>query len=568
MTPTLTKLRSVRVRQFKRVVDAAFDLGDVNVLVGGNNSGKSSVIQALHFGVGLLQTIGPTASWSARNLSTSLNPGQLIYSPAENVYALGRGGKLVEDKGQAIRLDLDLESGEQCSIAVRKGRNRNILVSVENAPAARQLASLARPFSVFSPGLAGISKRESYVSDGVLFRTLARGDANLVLRNILLRLWKSSTRHSFLEDLRNIFPHVNLRVDFNSETDEFIQVSVCIEGKWVPLEIAGTGVLQATQILSYIHRFEPSIVVLDEPDSHLHPNNQRLLCALLRDIAHRKGTQVLLTTHSRHVVDALSGTAYFLWVRNGYTDAAQPEDEIGILLDMGALDIKERISQRQTRAVVLTEDEITGPLEMVLKASGFDLASTVVLPYYGVTGLKQLRPLINLIGKSNPKAKIIVHRDRDFLKEDEVEAWCSALRRVGAEPFVTRGREIESYFLDPKYLADANQQAVEKTFEQMIASAIEGAKQELISDYVNGRVEIARKNGAVGRVNHGALAVEANSAVSSKPRFYCGKSILGHLKRAFQGKYKTNLLTSRLSPRLQDDVLVGIAKRTFGSKSG
>jgi len=33
------------------------DLKGVNVLVGGNNSGKSSIIQGLHFGVGLLQTI-------------------------------------------------------------------------------------------------------------------------------------------------------------------------------------------------------------------------------------------------------------------------------------------------------------------------------------------------------------------------------------------------------------------------------------------------------------------------------------------------------------------------------
>ena len=176
------------------------------------------------------------------------------------------------------------------------------------------------------------------------------------------------------------------------------------------MEIAGTGVLQATQILSYIHRFEPSIILLDEPDSHLHPNNQRLLCALLRKVAEERGTQVLLTTHSRHVVDALSGSAKLMWVRKGSVAVTVQEDEIGILLDIGALDVKERAGVPNTKAVVLTEDDLTAPLENVLQASGFSLANTAVLSYYGVANLSHLRALVKMIRGTNAKAKIVVHR--------------------------------------------------------------------------------------------------------------------------------------------------------------
>src|ERR1035438_4570803 len=95
-------------------------------------------------------------------------------------------------------------------IGIRNGRNRNILVTIENAPVAQNLSSLEKPFSIFSPGLAGIAKRESYVSDGVLFRALARGDANLVLRNILLRLWDTADWQPFLSDLREIFPNLDI----------------------------------------------------------------------------------------------------------------------------------------------------------------------------------------------------------------------------------------------------------------------------------------------------------------------------------------------------------------------
>jgi hypothetical protein len=205
-------------------------------------------------------------------------------------------------------------------------------LKLKNLAVAKSISSLDKPFSVFSPGLAGISKRENYVSDGVLFRTLARGDANLVLRNILYRLKQQPSWLQFLTDLRDVFPKLDIKIEFDEGTAEFIEVSLRTAHEWVPLEIAGTGVLQATQILSYIHRFTPSIIVLDEPDSHLHPNNQRLLCSLLRKVAEERGTQVLLTTHSRHVVDALSGTAHLLWVRNGAVEVATTDDEIGILM--------------------------------------------------------------------------------------------------------------------------------------------------------------------------------------------------------------------------------------------
>src|SRR5438270_368374 len=82
------------------------------------------------------------------------------------------------------------------------------------------------------------------------FRTLARGDANLVLRNILLRLSESDSWQPFLTDLRVIFPQLDIQVQFKAKTDEFIDVKLKSTGEWVPLEIAGTGVLQATQILS------------------------------------------------------------------------------------------------------------------------------------------------------------------------------------------------------------------------------------------------------------------------------------------------------------------------------
>jgi ABC-type dipeptide/oligopeptide/nickel transport system ATPase subunit len=564
MEPQSMQLQSVRIQRFKRIKDASIDLKTVNVFVGGNNSGKSSLIQALHFGVGLLQTIALSGQWKT---STSLNPTQLIYSPAEDIHALGPGAKLFEDINEAITLQFTLTSGESCSVNVRKGRNRNILVAINNTEAGKLLSSLERPFSVFSPGLAGIAKRESYVSDGVLLRTLARGDANLILRNILLRLNNSKAWDNFLEDLREVFPKVEIEVQFAQETAEVIDVFITTEGQRVPLEIAGTGVLQALQILSYIHRFSPSLVVLDEPDSHLHPNNQRLLCALLTRVSQDRGTQVLLTTHSRHVVDALTGSAGLFWVRQGLVDIATADDEIGILLDIGALDIKERVGHPSSAVIVLTEDELPGPLESILVSSGFDMQRTVLLPYYGVTGMKQLRPLVKMIRGTNPNAKIILHRDRDFLTDNELDEWRKDVRACGVEPFVPAGRDIEASFINPKYLAEKNDGHSEHDFAKMIEQVLEKQKDQLVADYVNGRVEITRKAGKGHSLNPGQLAVQAQNAVNADPRRFAGKAILRALRANFQALHKENLSSGLPSPSLRDDFLAGVANKLPKTKS-
>jgi ABC-type multidrug transport system ATPase subunit len=558
----MEKLKSIRIQRFKRISDAPLDLEDVNVLVGGNNSGKSTIIQGLHFAVGLLQTIALSGDWGISG-STSLNPIQLIYSPSEDVYALAPNGKLLEPQEKAINFELTLTTGKSCSVSVRKGRNRNILVAVKNLPVAKSISSLEKPFSVFSPGLAGISKRENYVSDGVLFRTLARGDANLVLRNILYRLKQQPSWPQFLTDLRDVFPKLDIKIKFEEGTSEFIEVSLRTADEWVPLEIAGTGVLQATQILSYIHRFTPSIIVLDEPDSHLHPNNQRLLCSLLRKVAEERGTQVLLTTHSRHVVDALSGTAHLLWVRDGAVEVATTDDEIGILMDIGALDVKERIQNPNTRVVVLTEDEIPNPLSVVLQSSGFDLGKTSILPSYGLAAMRQLRPLINLIKKTNSRAKVIVHRDRDFLTDEEVEQWKVEVRKLGAEPYVTTGRDVEAAFLSVAHLRQLNPELNAKDFEGLITKVGEGLYLVTQADYVNGRIDILRKKGQ--QVNAGAISAEATKALAENSRKYYGKTVLRAIRNEFQNEHSKNLIVYERSESLKDDSLMAIAQKVFRS---
>ncbi len=197
-------LQSVSVQRFKGIKDAPFDASDINVFIGANNAGKSTLAQIIHFGIGLFQSIELAGRWgNQQTVSVSLTPEQILYAPCVDLYALGFGGKLFESRATAIEFSFVLKNGEKINLYIRKGKNGNIVVAVDNVKAARNLGNIEKPFTIYSPGLAGIARHENFISNGVLLRTIARGDANLVFRNILRRL--SDNDHSaswsqFLEE--------------------------------------------------------------------------------------------------------------------------------------------------------------------------------------------------------------------------------------------------------------------------------------------------------------------------------------------------------------------------------
>lgn len=157
---------------------------------------------------------------------------------------------------------------------------------------------------MYVPGLAGIPFEEEIRTVGVVRRIAAKGDSNTVFRNVINLL---SQDHEgwcrFLTDIKVIFPEIEFEINARPEVDGFIDIKFRLTSSapLLPIDLAGTGVLQATQIAAYVNYFKPALLLLDEPDSHLHPDNQRALATLLVSISDKTQTTVLISTHSRHL---------------------------------------------------------------------------------------------------------------------------------------------------------------------------------------------------------------------------------------------------------------------------
>ena len=287
---------------------------------------------------------------------------------------------------------------------------------------------------------------------------VASGDANLYLRNVLYLMKQGGLIDNLESYMKSIFPKFWIDVSFNPKKDVYIEVRISLKGpygKKIPLELAGTGIQQSLQIFSYTILFKPAILLLDEPDSHLHPDNQSLLANILLTLTSSTNTKIIASTHSRHLVDALYDEANFVWLKNGKVyDQGYSLDRLTLLIDLGALGSFDRLREGQVEWVFLTEDSSKKYIKKLAKSSGYNMANSVFYSYRTSSQLNSALYLAEFIKDIAPDTKIIIHRDRDFLTNEEVEWVSKKIKYSGAFPFITVESDIEGYYITPNHLSE------------------------------------------------------------------------------------------------------------------
>lgn len=457
------QLKRITLRKFKKISSARIDLSPINILVGGNNSGKSSILQGIHFSV--------VAAIAARiNGRVTFTQDNLLYCPARD-FVLLRNGSAYQNQSRFSNLivyaDDEDELQKKYSIRIYRGRNEGNVGCERSGhtPLGLIVTDPQKPFSIYVPGLAGVPQKEEFRTESIIKKGVASGDANLYLRNVIYLIKKERRLNELTSLMRTVFPELWIGVSFNPKEDVYINVNISLSGpsgKKIPLELAGTGIQQALQIFSYTILFKPTVLLLDEPDSHLHPDNQSQLASILMTLASSTNTKIITSTHSRHFVDALYDEANLVWLKDGkIVEQGYSLNRLSLLMDLGALDTFDKLREGEIGWVILSEDSSKKYIRKLAEASGFDMANTVIYTYKTSSQIHSAIYLSEFIKDIAPNTTIIVHRDRDFLTDVEVGWISEKISNSGAHPFITEGCDIESYFIDPEHLAEVLDEDVE-----------------------------------------------------------------------------------------------------------
>jgi ABC-type ATPase involved in cell division len=448
-------IERIKISNFKRISELTVDLGEITYLVGGNNSGKSSVLQAIHMAVSC-------AERSAELQQQVVAESSLRYCPTGEFERLGNSGPYENRKDGsrgAIEFFGKTSDAADASYKVELYKAKNYHnVGVERSGVyngfGQPICDPRNLFSVYVPGLSGIPHQEEMQSYSSVFKRAAGGEANLVFRNIVRLISERGDLRELETQLFDIVGPCKFSVKFDSAQDLYVDVKVSFqdppqENSFVPIDLSGTGVIQVTQILAYVILFRPKLLLVDEPDSHLHPSRQVLLSQAFEKIASRYGCKIIVSTHSRHLVSSAPDGTKIVWLRNGEIESQGDNGLINILLDLGALD---QIDSRGADFLVCTEDRGRKQLEMCIEV--LDLAGPIkTLSYNGVTNASSAA-VIQAMAALFPKVpQILIHRDRDFLTDDEVRTWGEEYRNRGMQVFCPRLADIESYFVTDAHVS-------------------------------------------------------------------------------------------------------------------
>jgi len=340
-------LHYLEIQNFKHFGDKQrIELDHPAVLIGPNNCGKTTVIQAIALWSQAVKTWFDAKGRSTpkERTATSLKRLNIVSVPVQRTRyfwhntVVRRGtqdvplvitvGVLHENEVKPVTMRFR-NQGEELVYCTPDEATIGRLEVVEAA--ARLNVELLYPMS-------GLETEEPILQPGRIDVLLGQGQTAQVLRNLCRMVFESTP-----EDWQEVASLMNrlFAVEFGDPTetargsiDLFYRQAQVKE----PLDVslAGRGLQQMLLIFAYLYSHRGSVLLIDEPDAHLEILRQKQVYVLLREIAAQNGSQVVLVTHSEVILDEALDYNLTLLLGGRADDLARKTDIRNALKHYGA----------------------------------------------------------------------------------------------------------------------------------------------------------------------------------------------------------------------------------------
>jgi hypothetical protein len=168
---------------------------------------------------------------------------------------------------------------------------------------------------IYVPPFSGIGVNETRYDRPYQDMLVGQGKGGDILRNLLLEVSeKEEDWNQLVQIIETTFQYRLLKPEYTGKPHITCQYLKGIPAKgrglggFAPLDISttGSGFHQVLLILSFVFARPSSLVMLDEPDAHLHVLLQKELYDLLISICHKRRGQLVIATHSKVLIDSTS----------------------------------------------------------------------------------------------------------------------------------------------------------------------------------------------------------------------------------------------------------------------
>ena len=337
------KITNITIENFKTYKYLSFDLNSIfSIVVGENNIGKTTIFEALLLWETIYKKLVSSndKAFNKANSNYYLNfndlfvlrnttSNELFFDPSNKSLSIS---VTIEDinSSESFILKIALDKPKSIDDAYFRIYNAN----QDDPTWYEQFESFASYLgdkniklseSIFiyqTKPISNIPQKEPFYNNAQVLKKIFVGKSLEVLRNKLLKTRDTSAKKTeelkYIEEkLKNVFgKKYDVRFKNNNlSDDEYIRITAKEENsKELEISLYGSGFLQVLEIFSTLKFLNSSnglnILLIDEPDSHIHSNIQASLIDELRKI---EKSQIFVISHNdRFIQKSKNNELYFL----------------------------------------------------------------------------------------------------------------------------------------------------------------------------------------------------------------------------------------------------------------
>lgn len=491
-------IKKIHIKNFKSFQDVVIHCNStLNVFTGVNNAGKTTVLEAIALWLECFNRL--IYESRTRRKNHSFSKGDYIFSNDQNIryisfeevnsvrspnydsifYNLEKDDTITielffEDNNQAIAIPFEIRGGKgmlyEFNLKAKTFDYKLFNAFFKNFPQPINL--------IYSSPIAALKPVENFVTQPRIEEEIRHRNSTAFLRNRLYKLYNepSNRYQDFIKNLNLILEDTTAGTisfdflsNFNKDVKSIVKVKLGAGAPEVDLSLVGSGTLQIIEILLalYQEKNDFNVILLDEPDSHIHRDIQKRLLKVLTDNVVR--TQIFATTHNESLIRSVSPNYLFhlqtkpkveyypIISENivGPKRGLQPSHHIKILESLGSESALDFVNAMEADKLVLVEGRSDGQYIQTILDNKY-LNNQYNVMYWSFGSVDEIFENIAVYQKlfkqiKNEKTlwdKSVLVFDRDYMTDEHRNKLVVELNsKLGIPVYVWNAYTIESTLL-------------------------------------------------------------------------------------------------------------------------